>query len=425
MGSTRSNAFTFVHAADLHLDSPFKGITADSPVIAETLRSATFNAYNSLIDLCIEHQVSFLLISGDIYDGEDRSLRAQLRFRDGLVKLDENGIKAFIAHGNHDPHNTLSPKIQWPKNTHIFAPNKVESIIVYSDGGAIAMVSGISHGRKNETQNLATKFKRNNSGLFEVGLLHCNVGSHTGHDPYAPCELSDLLSAGLDYWALGHVHEKKRLNTDPYVVYPGNSQGRHFHECGERGCFLVKVQEQVVSNIEFIPLDGVRWLESSVSIDGLRTLDELDRTITQTVNSFVEEAAGRAVIARMDVIGRGPLYIELRKTANSEGLLERVRELYTDEDPFVWIQEITISCRPEIDIERRRETGDFLGQALKIAKETVDSSEKRTVMAQGALSELTENRHFQKAIGQFSAHEIEKMIEEASFICIDSLETGE
>ena len=172
------------------LDSPFKGTTTDNLLVADALRSATFAAYGSLIDLCLERKASFLLIAGDMYDAEDRSLRAQLGFRDGLVRLAEKHIPVFIAHGNHDPYNSRSSRIEWPKNVHIFDCHRVESKAVEVAGQTIAVISGISHARKNETNNLAAKFKRNGREFFQIGLLHCNVGLHTGHDPYAPCEIS-------------------------------------------------------------------------------------------------------------------------------------------------------------------------------------------------------------------------------------------
>ena len=425
MASNKKESFTFVHAADLHLDSPFKGTTANNPAIADALRSATFRAYHSLIGLCVERKAAFLLIAGDVYDAEDRSLRAQLGFRDGLVKLAEKNIPVFVAHGNHDPHNSRSSRIEWPKNLHTFNCHKVESKEVEVAGQIVAVISGISHARKNETNNLATKFKRGEGELFQVGLLHCTVGLNTGHDPYAPCEISDLLDAGFDYWALGHVHQKQCLTTDPYVVYSGSTQGRHFRECGERGCYVVTVENGTVTDMEFEPLDRVRWLESSVRIDDLRTLDELDRTVTEAVNSLIREADGRAMIGRIDVGGRGPLYHDLRKGTSVQDLTERVQETFAHEDPFVWIQEVRVDCRPELDIGKRQEADDFLGHMLRIAEEAQESTEKMDAIAKAALSDLEGNRHFQKALGEFSPTEICQMIKEAELICIDRLETEE
>ena len=220
MASNKKGSFTFVHAADLHLDSPFKGTTANNPAIADALRSATFRAYHSLIGLCVERKAAFLLIAGDVYDAEDRSLRAQLGFRDGLVRRQKR-ISRFslptetmtlITVGPQESNGrrtyTPSTAIRWNRRKWRWRARPLRSY------------RGTSHARKNETNNLAIKFKRGEGELFQVGLLHCNVGLNTGHDPYAPASLRPSRS-GFDYWALGHVHQKQCLTTDPYVVYSG------------------------------------------------------------------------------------------------------------------------------------------------------------------------------------------------------------
>jgi len=419
------NTFTFAHAADLHLDSPFRGVSIHDPSIVNTLRASTFDAYRSLIDLCVERQAAFLLIAGDVYDAEDRSLRAQLRFRDGLVRLGERGISAFVVHGNHDHYGSAASTIRWPENAHIFDRAKVESRVVTVNGDPAAVVCGISHGRKNETENLAQKFWPSDTGLFNIGLLHCNVGGNTGHEPYAPCDLSDLLDVRFDYWALGHVHERHSLCGPPHVLYPGNIQGRHFREAGARGCFLVTVEGTEVTNLEFCPLDSVRWLEASVKIDGLATIDELDRSITETVQGFVRQGEGRPVVCRVSVEGRGPLYQGLRKRNTASDLLDRVRETFEGEEPFVWINEVSIDCRPEIDVEKRREAGDFLAQVLTISAEAAQSPEGAGELGRRALSNLLSNRQLEKAIGGFSDRDIARMTREAELICLDKLEAGE
>src|SRR3990172_993244 len=146
--------FSFIHAADLHLDSPFKGVIGEAPHIAEAVYSATFDAFESLINLCIEKQVNFLLIAGDVYDGRDRSLRAQLRFRDGLERLAERGISAFVVHGNHDPLKGWSNQIVWPSGVHVFGAEEVETVTFAMDGKPVAFISGISYMEAQETRNL-------------------------------------------------------------------------------------------------------------------------------------------------------------------------------------------------------------------------------------------------------------------------------
>ncbi len=415
-------SFTFVHVADLHLDSPFKGVTAKNPAIASALRSATFQAFDALIDLCIEKEVQFLLVAGDIYDGEDRSLRAQLRFRDGLARLAEKNIRTYVVHGNHDPYDSQSASIEWPEEVRIFGCRQVESAAFEREGATLAVISGVSHARKNETENLARRFRQRESTPFHIGLLHCTVGANTGHDPYAPCLLSELFETQFDYWALGHVHEKDLLEEAPMVVYPGNTQGRSFHEKGERGCRLVTVEDGRVAACEFFALDAVRWAEIEVPIDAVPTLDRLSLALETQVRDIAGRADGRAAICRAALTGRGSLYHELRKGASVEELLERTQECLAGEDPFVWLQEIDFRCRPEIDVEERRKSDDFLAQVLRLSDELRGAPSKAR---ERELSDLLGNRTIHGAIGGFTDDEIRKMAERAELICIDAFEADE
>ena len=176
--ASKTKSFTFVHAADLHLDSPFKGLRNPDASIVGALRSATFDAYGALIDLCLERDAAFLLVAGDIYDAEDRSLRAQLRFRDGLARLAGRHIPAFVVHGNHDHYGSISSSIRWPENVRIFGHRAVESAVVERNGEPIAAISGISHGRRNETENLAMRFEPPGDRLFSNrdAPLQCRPG---------------------------------------------------------------------------------------------------------------------------------------------------------------------------------------------------------------------------------------------------------
>lgn len=416
-------SFSFVHAADLHLDSPFKGVTAESPAIATSLHSATFEAYNSLIDLCIEKQVHFLLIAGDIYDGADRSLRAQLRFRDGLQRLVDHNIQAFVVHGNHDPFKGRSRSIDWPEGVHVFSYRKVKSIPFKIGNSPVALISGISHENRNVTTNLAKKFESLDPDLFQIGLLHCNVGRDTGHEAYAPCELQDLIKTGLDYWALGHVHEKKILHNDPYVVYPGNTQGRNIREQNERGCYLVQVDDNNrVTSLEFHELDEIRWFWGSLTIDGLDTLDQLENALSGCIEDFSKKAGSRPLICRISLTGQGPLFNELSRENALQELLEHTRESFEVKSPFVWVQDLIFECRPKIDLKKRREAKDFLGQVLRISQELSDNEECHKRLVEEGLKELFKNRRASKHLQDITDKEISQMLKSAQLLCFQMLE---
>ena len=196
----------FVHAADLHLDSPFKGLRDAAPEgIAGEISNATFRTYDNIIDLCIRERVDALLVAGDVYDGAERSLRAQRKFIEGLERLDEQGIRSFVCQGNHDPLDGWEARLAYPILCHRFG-REWERVPVFPEDPARAVVHGISYPKSDVRDNLALGLGNVTPAGFSIGLLHANVGSDTGHESYAPCTVDDLRQAGVDYWALGHVH---------------------------------------------------------------------------------------------------------------------------------------------------------------------------------------------------------------------------
>ena len=236
------DAIRYIHAADLHLDTPFQGLSrevAQEGALARLLQEATFTALDRLFGFCEAEKPDFLVLAGDIYNQENYSVKAQLRLRDGCRRLQQAGIRVFLAHGNHDPLDSRLHTVEWPDNVTVFGP-EVERHLIERDGQPLAVVHGISHARQREARNLARFFARDTRyDCFQLGVLHCTVDDAHKPDRYAPCSLDDLKAAGFDAWALGHVHEMCRLSQRPFVAYPGNAQGLHINECGPRGCLLV------------------------------------------------------------------------------------------------------------------------------------------------------------------------------------------
>lgn len=372
------DAFRFVHAADLHIDSPFKGLRDVDARVAARLQSATYEAFRNLIRLCIDEQAAFLLIAGDVYDGEDRGVRAQVRFRDGLAELSSRGIETFIVHGNHDPLDGWVSQMSWPAGVHIFGPVpewRVGHLARPSAGEAIgvpvAAIQGVSYPTRDVTENLALKFTPPpDHSLFSIGLLHCNVGGNPDHPNYAPCSVDELRQAGLDYWALGHVHTRQALRDarrsgPPSIHYPGNTQGRHPGETGPRGALLVEVGPDRLPKAEFRPVDVLRWESVDVAVNGVKTLDGLVRVLRQSLENLSSNAEGRDVVCRIILRGRGPMHAELRRAGAVEDLLQTVRADSGGESPWVWVERISNETRPDLDMELRARQDDFLGAALR------------------------------------------------------------
>jgi DNA repair exonuclease SbcCD nuclease subunit len=363
------DSFRFLHAADLHIDSPFAGVGDADNRVATRLREATYEAFQNLVDLCINQNADFLVIAGDVYDGADRSVRAQLRFRDGLSKLAEAGIQSFVVHGNHDPLDGWQSSISWPEGVHVFGATP-EWKNFEKNGEVVAAVQGMSYPTREVTENLAIQFAPPESGnLFAIGLLHANVGANSAHPNYAPCTVEDLSGSGIDYWALGHVHTRQTLKrAAPVIAYPGNTQGRHPNETGARGALVVDVDPSGASRSDFVALDVVRWERSDVDISSLETIDSLDSAIRQATDNLSVQAEDRDVVCRLNIVGRGPLHEQLAADGAVDDLLDSVRNTWNASgSPWVWVERITDSTRPAIDIEARAKQHDFLGATLKRA----------------------------------------------------------
>jgi len=416
-------SFSFIHAADLHLDSPFASMGYENPDLAAVMRSATFEAFDNVIQLCLNKNVDFLLISGDVYDGEDRSLRAQLKFQEGLKTLDKRGIRSFVVHGNHDPLNGWSSNLEWPGSVHQFR-DFLETVNVERDNESLACIQGISYPQKNEIRNLARRFKKT-SQAFHIGLLHANAGSIKGYKEYAPCTTEDLTKSGIDYWALGHVHRKTILSSHiPAIVYPGNTQGRGINENGEKGCFYVKVNENREIDIKFYPVDVVRWVSDEVSINGMKAEQELVNCLESRCAEISQSQCGRPSIIRMLISGNGPLAQRLKGPSVIADLLEVTQEAGMALSPFVWVEKMRASVSPEFNIAEAIDKQDFLGQLLCNSKKLLANKKFEDIL-KDELSSLFDNPRVRRVLTFPDIKSLEKLLKEAEKSCIQGLYSGD
>ena len=245
--------FTF-----LHLDSPLRGLDAAAP--AGRIRDASRQALANLVTLAEERQVAFVLLAGDLYDGDWKDWRTGQFLAQQLARLTRAGIEVIAISGNHDAEQVLTKKLSIPGMMRAARPEtrRLRSVPVAVHGQSFATPA--------VTDNLALAYPEPVDGLFNIGLLHTACGS-TAHDNYAPCSVADLTRRGYDYWALGHVHTRSVLSEDPWVVFPGNIQGRHVKEEGSKGATLVTVDGRRVL-LEHQALDVLRWLR--LDVDGKR-----------------------------------------------------------------------------------------------------------------------------------------------------------
>ncbi len=360
--------FRFVHTADLHLDSPFRGVSEIAPECQESLREATFRAFQAVVDLCVAQEADGLLIAGDLHDAADRSLRSLIRLREQFERLAAHDVSVFICHGNHDPLSGWEARFTWPSNVHVFGTDRVEARPMLKGGTEVARVYGISYGTERVTENLASRFKKEPDAVWAIGLLHTNVGHDQNHLNYAPCELPDLLAPGMDYWALGHIHAHRVLHSEnPTIIYPGNPQGRHPRETGPRGCYVVNVDEGGHARYEFVPVDVVRWYQEFVSIDGLQHLEDVLARMETRIEERRRECGDRAGIVRWALTGRGPLHRELGRPGRVEDLLVTAREQCGTGPSFFWSESIQDFTGRKVDIDVLQREENLLGDFLRLS----------------------------------------------------------
>ena len=412
----------FVHAADLHLDSPFTGLKAAAPAdVANALYHATFDAYENIINLCISEQVDALLVAGDVFDGADRSLRAQLKFVEGLKKLDTKGIRSFVCHGNHDPLDGWQARLDYPPGCRRFGP-EWEAVPVFEDPDR-ALIHGISYRKRDVTENLALRLGNVDPGPFSIGLVHGNVGNNPEHGAYAPCSLDDLAQSGVHYWALGHVHTRQVLNEQgPTVVYPGNPQGRHPNETGARGVYLVEVDDGGNVGLDFRPMDTVRWARLDSDIAALDTEQDLLDALHKGMQALLDGADGQSVVVRVRLTGRGELNRKLRRPNMIEDLVEAINGEWDERSPFVWCERIEDASASPFDREARLKGSDFLAEVLRTADRSKTDPELLAGLGTG-LSDLYQHHRFRSYLSNSAPNEeeIAGLVEEAEAMIVNLL----
>ncbi len=382
----------FLHAADLHLDTPFRGLSRQSPELARVMRDASLDAFDSVVDTALRREVSFCLFAGDIYDGVSRGARAQLRFRDGLARLSRAGIPSFVVHGNHDPLEGWSSVDKWPALVHHFGSNRVLTLPVISGGRTVATVSGISFATRHEERNLAAMFPPAGGPGFHVALLHTHlrgVAGGAGHGRYAECDPTDLMATGHDYWALGHIHTRSTVALDngSLAVYPGNLQGRGFRssEMGPKGAVIVEfdpdhpVRGVTTADVSFHPCDRVRF--ESVVVDCPEEEVSLDLLADRLTEGALAPSDGRLHMVRGVVTGRGPVHGLLAPPGRLEELTEALHDRARRTDTRLHWDRLVDLTAPEVDLATLRNGDDIISDLVSLTDERLGSPDPLSGLA--------------------------------------------
>ena len=333
-------AFRFIHAADIHLDSPLLSLEEYPGAPLEEIRMATRRALAKLVDVAIESAVNFVVIAGDLFDGEWRDCNTGLYFVSQMKRLRTAGIPVYVSLGNHDAANRMTLVLPWGDGVHFFDHRKPERV---EAAGHEATLYSQSFRNRHIAEDLTGAFPKGSAGTFNIGVLHTSATFSAGQELYAPCSLESLRSHQYQYWALGHVHTRTELARDPWVVFSGNIQGRSVRECGPRGCYLVDVDNRGGVRLDFQPLDVVRWEVLRLSTDDDTTTDDLEEMAQQGIVRAAVAAEGRTLALRFELNGQGAAWN--RVAADITRWRARLRALSADAAVPVHVEKLVMAPR--------------------------------------------------------------------------------
>jgi exonuclease SbcD len=329
--------FRFLHAADIHLDSPLHGLSRYEGMPLDDVRRATRAAFDNLVTAALEQAVDFVVIAGDVFDGDWKDMSTGLYFARAMGRLAQAEVPVFLLNGNHDAASVLTRSLPLPASVRVFSSRKAETFTLDDLGVAL---HGRSFPTAQVTDDLAQAYPPPIANMFNIGVLHTALSGHPEHAPYAPCSVMELVAKGYDYWALGHVHEHQILHETPHVVFPGNLQGRHIRESGVKGAVLVEVEDRTVTSATHLPLDVIRWARVDIDCGGARDLDEVRSRAAAILTETYASGDGKPTVVRTSLCGTTSLHRSLQDMHGN--LRDEIRALAAHVSPELWVEKVVV-----------------------------------------------------------------------------------
>jgi DNA repair exonuclease SbcCD nuclease subunit len=360
----------FLHASDIHLDSPLRGLRARAGEKGDEIANAPRTAFVKLIEFAIDQEVDLLLLAGDNWDGGHADYGSLLFFMGQMSRLGRAGVRVVMIQGNHDAENQL--KIKGTDNLTILSSHKPKTV-KFEDLGVA--VHGQSYPQRDVQENLAATYPAPIAGFINIGLLHTAVAGYSGaHHSYAPCSVQDLRDRGYDYWALGHIHSRTQISDNPWIIYPGNLQARFLGEAGEKGATLVTIEDGRITEVAPVHLDVVRWMRISVDVSSCDSQDEIAVTLQRGLREAVNSAGGRMVAARIYLEGQTRMHQSLKLNANDWIAAEVERARLDIEN--LWIEQIVVETAQRPD-GRASADSDAIVEIERAVVEILSSAQEK------------------------------------------------
>jgi DNA repair exonuclease SbcCD nuclease subunit len=328
--------FSFIHAADLHIDSPLAGLSLKDAAVAARFAQAGRRAVEALVEQTIASEAAFLIIAGDIFDGDWKDVTTGLFFVRAIGALHRAGIPVFMVKGNHDAASIMSRELPYPDSVRVFRSSKAETLTL--DAHRVVL-----HGRSfpnRLTEGFVESYPARRDGWLNIGVLHTSLDGTRGHEGYAPCSVEDLRRFGYDYWALGHVHAAEIVARDPWIVYPGNLQGRSVRETGPKGAMRVTVEDGRIVEVTPLHLDGARWAQLPVDAADAATEDEMMARVRAALAQVQAQSEGRPLAVRVTLTGATPLHDQL--VARRESLQDDLRAAGFQLAGDCWVEQLKL-----------------------------------------------------------------------------------
>jgi len=415
--------FKFIHAADVHLDSPLRGLSRYESAPAESIRNACRRAFENLVDLAIEEKVSFVLLAGDLYDGDWKDYSTGIFLSQQMGRLGQHKISVFTVAGNHDAANQMTKALDSPANMKILSTRKAETIRL--DDLAVA-IHGWSYRTQHIDENLAAGYSTAEKGMFNIGLLHTSLDGREGHAVYAPCSVDDLRSKSYQYWALGHIHRQEIVSEDPWIVFPGCIQGRHIRESGAKGCMLVTVEDGSVSAVEKCSLDVLRWVECSIDLTDVTEKREMLERVWKAIETERTSADGRPIAMRIRFEGATAISNEL--AAHPEQIEQQIKALGAEiAGDDLWVERVEITTAGKLELESELSNDSAFGKLLKDILATPDNPDEiaglKDVIADLRQKIPSEAFGADSILNLDESQTIERLVEEAKHMLVGRLLT--